>query len=137
MSAYAVKPGSTSHAAASHTRTDLAGTDHGQAGTPATHLRLTRRGRAVFTTLAAVPLVLGAIGIALNGGMAAAEGTAGIGAAAFDYVTIEAGQSLWQLAEAIAPSEDPRDVIADIVNLNQLASEAVQPGQRLALPADY
>ena len=130
MSAYAVKPGSITHAAASTTRT-------GQASTPTTHLRLTRRGRAVFTTLAAVPLVLGAIGIALNGGMAAAEGTAGIGAAAFDYVTIEAGQSLWQLAETIAPSQDPRDVIADIVNLNQLASEAVQPGQRLALPADY
>ena len=130
MSAYAVKPGSITHAAASPTRT-------GQASTPTTHLRLTRRGRAVFTTLAAVPLVLGAIGIALNGGMAAAEGTAGIGAAAFDYVTIEAGQSLWQLAESIAPSQDPRDVIADIVNLNQLSSEAVQPGQRLALPADY
>ncbi|WP_130175950.1 LysM peptidoglycan-binding domain-containing protein [Cryobacterium sp. SO1] len=132
MSAYAVKPGSITHAAASHTRISPA-----QASTPTTHLRLTRRGRAVFTTLAAVPLVLGAIGVALNGGMAAAEGTAGIGAAAFDYVTIEAGQSLWQLAETIAPSQDPRDVIADIVNLNQLASEAVQPGQRLALPADY
>ena len=135
MSAYAVKPGSITHAAASHTRTNP--TQASMPTTPTTHLRLTRRGRAVFTTLAAVPLVLGAIGIALNGGMAAAEGTAGIGAAAFDYVTIEAGQSLWQLAETIAPSQDPRDVIADIVNLNQLASEAVQPGQRLALPADY
>ena len=137
MSAYAVKPGSITHAAASHTRTNHARPNPAQASTPTTHLRLTRRGRTVFTTLAAVPLVLGAIGIALNGGMAAAEGTAGIGAAAFDYVTIEAGQSLWQLAETIAPSQDPRDVIADIVNLNQLSSEAVQPGQRLALPADY
>lgn len=135
MSAYAVKPGSITNAAASHTRISPA--QASTPSTPTTHLRLTRRGRAVFTTLAAVPLVLGAIGVALNGGMAAAEGTAGIGAAAFDYVTIEAGQSLWQLAETIAPSQDPRDVIADIVNLNQLASEAVQPGQRLALPADY
>ena len=75
--------------------------------------------------------------LTVNGGMAAAEGTGGIGAAAFDYVTIEAGQSLWQLAESVAPAQDPRDVIADIVNLNQLTSEAVQPGQRLALPADY
>ncbi|TFC00440.1 LysM peptidoglycan-binding domain-containing protein [Cryobacterium adonitolivorans] len=111
--------------------------NHSPATPPTSHLRLTRRGRAVFTTLAAVPLVLGAIVITVNGGMAAAEGTAGIGAAAFDYVTIEAGQSLWQLAESVAPSQDPRDVIADIVNLNQLSSEAVQPGQRLALPADY
>jgi LysM repeat protein len=111
--------------------------NHSPATTPTTHLRLTRRGRAVFTTLAAVPLVLGAIAITVNGGMAAAEGTAGIGAVAFDYVTIEAGQSLWQLAESVAPAQDPRDVIADIVNLNQLSSEAVQPGQRIALPADY
>ncbi|MGO4784591.1 LysM peptidoglycan-binding domain-containing protein [Cryobacterium sp. W22_MBD10_FK3] len=130
--AYAVQPGSITRATA--TRTPSTGT----AGIPpTTHLRLTRRGRAVFTTLAAVPLVLGAIGIAINGGMAAAEGTAGVGAVAFEYVTIEAGQSLWQLAESIAPAQDPRDVIADIVNLNQLPSEAVQPGQRLALPANY
>jgi len=102
-----------------------------------TRLRLTRRGRVVFTALAAVPIVLGSIAIAVNGGVAAAEGTATVGAAAFEYVTIESGQSLWQLAESIAPSQDPRDVIADIVNLNQLPSEAVQPGQRIALPADY
>ncbi|MCU1447607.1 LysM peptidoglycan-binding domain-containing protein [Cryobacterium sp.] len=104
---------------------------------PRTHLRLTRRGRMAFTTLAAVPLVLGSIAVAVNGGVAAAEGTASVGAAAFEYVTVDAGQSLWELAESIAPKQDPRDVIADIVNLNQLASEAVQPGQRLALPAGY
>ncbi|WEO78651.1 hypothetical protein BJQ94_06345 [Cryobacterium sp. SO2] len=127
--AYAVKPGSIAvrpsigHAAAT--------------GVPRTHLRLTRRGRVVFTTLAALPLVLGSIAVAVNGGVAAAEGTAGVGAAAFEYVTIDAGQSLWELAESIAPKQDPRDVIADIVNLNQLSSEAVEPGQRLALPASY
>lgn len=105
---------------------------------PRTHLRLTRRGRVVFTTLGAVPLVVGSLALALNGGVAAAEDISRVSAtAAFDYVTIEAGQSLWQLAESVAPHQDPRDVIADIVNLNQLASEAVQPGQRLALPADY
>ena len=130
--AYAVKPGLITHAAASPAQAS-----YSRATPPRTHLRLTRRGRAVFTTLAAVPLVLGAIVVTVNGGMAAAEGTGGIGAAAFDYVTIEAGQSLWQLAESVAPAQDPRDVIADIVNLNQLTSEAVQPGQRLALPADY
>lgn len=108
-------------------------------GAPRTHLRLTRRGRVVFTTLGAAPLVIGSLALALNGGVAAAAEDAGHAraSAAFDYVTIEAGQSLWQLAETVAPREDPREVIADIVNLNQLASEAVQPGQRLALPADY
>ncbi|MCY7287185.1 MAG: LysM peptidoglycan-binding domain-containing protein [Cryobacterium sp.] len=102
-----------------------------------TRLRLTRRGRVVFTTLAAVPLVASALAIALTGGIAAAESSsAGRVATAFDYVTIQSGQSLWQLAETIAPRSDPREVIAEIVNLNQLPSDSVQPGQRLALPND-
>ncbi|SDK76128.1 hypothetical protein SAMN05216282_11275 [Cryobacterium psychrotolerans] len=108
-----------------------------------THLRLTRRGRVVFTTLAALPLVAVALVVALNGGMASAEGasdstgadTAGVGSVEFDYVTINPGQSLWQLAESLAPTSDPRDLIAEIVSLNQLTSESVQSGQRLALPA--
>jgi LysM repeat protein len=103
---------------------------------PITRLRLTARGRAVFTTLAAVPLVIGALAIALNGGSALASAP-GAGSASFAYVTVASGQSLWELAETIAPTADPRDVIADIVNLNQLQSEDVQPGQRLALPATF
>lgn len=100
---------------------------------PTTRLRLTRRGRVVFTAMAALPLVAGALGFAVNGGGAAAsDRSAG---QSFDYVTIVAGQSLWQVAEDVAPSADPRDVIADIVDLNRLTSDAVQPGQRIALPA--
>jgi len=99
----------------------------------ATRLRPTRRGRAVFTAAAAVPLVAGALGFALNGGVAAASDR-GPGQS-FDYVTIAAGESLWQVAEDVAPADDPRDVIADIVDLNRLTSDAVQPGQRIALPA--
>ncbi|MDY7543310.1 LysM peptidoglycan-binding domain-containing protein [Cryobacterium breve] len=106
-----------------------------------TRLRITRRGRAVLTAIAGVPLVVGALAIALNGGLAAADGSTLSGASGsattFDYVTIQSGQSLWQLAKRIAPAADPREVIAEIVNLNQLPSESVQPGQRLALPAEY
>ena len=107
-----------------------------------TRLRITRRGRAVLTAIAGVPLVVGALAIALNGGLAAADGntlSSSISGSAttFDYVTIQSGQSLWQLAERIAPSADPREVIAEIVNLNQLPTESVQPGQRLALPDEY
>ena len=109
-----------------------------EAGMPGvtTRLRLTQRGRAVFTTMAAAPLVVLALVIAVNGGVASAS-TAASGAAAFDYVTISAGESLWDVAETFAPAADPRDVIADIVSLNQLASEDVEPGQRLALPSSH
>lgn len=102
-------------------------------------LHLTRRGRAVFTALAAVPIVAVALVLALNGGVAIASGQTadgGVEAVGFEYVTIKSGQSLWQLAESIAPGADPRDVISAIVSLNQLPTTEVQPGQRLALPND-
>ena len=104
-----------------------------------TRLHLTRRGRVVFTTLAALPLAAIALVVALNGGMAAAEGATTVGAAGsqtvgFEYVTVQPGQSLWQLAVSLAPTSDPRDVIAEIISLNQLSSDSVQAGQRLALP---
>src|SRR5690554_5293682 len=57
---------------------------------PQPRLRLTRRGRVVFTTLAATPLVLAALAFALNGGMA----TATVEAGSTDYVTVLSGQSL-------------------------------------------
>ncbi|NQX12992.1 LysM peptidoglycan-binding domain-containing protein [Microbacteriaceae bacterium VKM Ac-2855] len=104
-------------------------------GSTPTRLRLTRRGRAVFTALAAAPIVLGAFGLALNGGGALASGETG--AAEFEYVTVHAGESLWSLAEEIAPSADPRDVIDSIVSLNQLTSAMLEPGQRLAVPTAY
>lgn len=100
-----------------------------------TRLRLTRRGRAVFTALAAVPVVLGAFGLALNGGGALASGAGS--EVRFEYVTVDAGESLWSLAEQIAPSADPRDVIDAIVSLNQLTTAMLEPGQRLAVPAAY
>ena len=98
-------------------------------------LHLTRRGRAVFTTLAALPIVVGAFVFAINGGIAAAGGEQA--GQSFSYVTVESGQSLWQLAETLAPTADPRDVIADIVSLNQLTGTDIEPGQRLAIPAQY
>lgn len=98
-------------------------------------LRLTKRGRAVLTTLAALPLIVAALVFGLNGGMATATSTTS--ATAFQYVTVEAGQSLWQLALQVAPSADPREVISDVVHLNQLSSPDVQVGQRLAIPLRY
>ena len=100
------------------------------------HLRLTRRGRAVFTTLAALPVVIGALVLTLNGGGAVA-GDAQQQGTSFDYITVPAGESLWTLAEEFAPDSDPRDVIDAIMSLNQLTSAEVQAGQRLAIPANY
>jgi LysM repeat protein len=114
--------------------------DHQRTATPAvrTRLRLTRRGRVVVTTLAAVPVLLG-VGLAvLNGGQASAGDAQGSGGAArFDTVTIQPGETLWQLAEETAPNADPRDFVQDVVSLNALDGAGLQAGQQLAIPAKY
>lgn len=69
---------------------------------------------------------------ALTGQSATATSTAS--KADFTYVTVLAGQSLWQIASKVAPNEDPRDFIAAVVSLNGLSSADVTPGQRIALP---
>jgi hypothetical protein len=98
-------------------------------------LHLTKRGRVVLTALAALPLVVAAFFFATNGGGATA--TDEVSSVSFEHVTVQAGQSLWQLAGEIAPSADPRDVVADIVHLNQLDGSDLQPGQQLAIPTQY
>jgi len=105
------------------------------AGAPRPRLRLTRRGRGVITTLAAAPLAIAAFVFALNGGGATA--TLGGSGVPFQYVTVDSGESLWQLAETIAPGADPRDVIEQLMQLNRLESSEVFPGQQLAIPAQY
>jgi LysM repeat protein len=105
----------------------------GDASAP-TRLRLTRRGRIVFTALGAVPLVAWAVITVLGSGGAAADAGAELGARTFEYVTVHQGDSLWAIAESIAPHDDPREVIDEIIRLNGLDDAMVEPGQRLALP---
>lgn len=103
------------------------------AATPArTRLRLTRRGRVVFTGLASVPLVVWAFVAVLGAGAAAADIDAG--GTTFDYVTVGQGDSLWAIAESVDPGADVREVIDEIMRLNGLDDAVVEPGQRLALP---
>lgn len=100
-----------------------------------TRLHLTRRGRVVVTALAAIPVVVGAALFAINGGGAAAIDS---GAQThFSYATVQSGESLWSIAERVAPHADPRDVISEIVALNQLSGTMVVPGERVAIPAQY
>ena len=98
-------------------------------------LRLTSRGRMVFGTLAALPVI--AIALFVGPNVIGAQASADSVQNSFEYVSIAPGQSLWQLAEQVAPQADPREVVADILTLNNLSSGDVQPGQKLAIPAQY
>ncbi len=98
-------------------------------------LRITRRGRIVAASLFGGPLAGLALAVALNGGMAAA--TSEVSADSYEYVSVQAGESLWSVAESIAPTADPREVISAIVRLNQLEDSELHPGDRIAIPLQY
>ena len=52
----------------------------------------------------------------------------------FEYVTVSAGQTLWGLAESLAPNTNPQDWMQEVVNLNNLSTTDLIPGQRIAVP---
>lgn len=60
----------------------------------------------------------------------------GAATASTTYVSVHAGQTLWSLAVEYAPNTDPRDWIDQVQTMNQLATPDVQPGQRIAIPAN-
>jgi hypothetical protein len=101
--------------------------------TSAPRLRITRRGRAVVAALIAGPVAVAIAAFALDGGAVA---TVESSDASFTYVSVAAGETLWDIASSVAPESDPREVVADITRLNNL-SGSVQPGERLAIPAEY
>jgi hypothetical protein len=104
---------------------------------PTTRLRLTTRGRRFLVALIALPLAgILAFG-AINGGAAVASRDDGAPSGAFTEVTVMAGQSLWSIAQEVAPSADPRDVVAAIARLNAIDPASLAAGQRLAIPAEY
>jgi LysM repeat protein len=92
-------------------------------------LKLTVRGRRVVALLALLPIFLAFL---LIGTRAAQADSTGPTTA---VVKVEAGQSLWDVAVAIAPNEDPRSTIWTIKALNGLETSEVQAGQALIIPA--
>lgn len=99
--------------------------------TAATRLRLTPRGRRALASLIVAPLL--AVG-AWSAASAATAGDEPVGP--LRTVTVQYGESLWQIAASIAPEADPRDVVAAIESLNNLQG-SIQPGQELAIPPRY
>jgi Tfp pilus assembly protein FimV len=105
--------------------------------TPVTRLRLTRRGRRVIAFLASLPAVIALAIAILSGGGALASGELGASASEFSTVTVFPGDTLWSLAQEVAPSSDPRDVVDAIMRLNALPSAQLEAGQTLAIPTEY
>ena len=108
-------------------------------GPALTPVRLTQRGRLVVTVMAVLLVAAGSVALAGaaqaigHSGAQARPGTAGV---ALTKVEVRPGQSLWTLAEAYDPNADTRQVIQEILQLNSMSSDQVQPGQVLWMPRD-
>lgn len=107
----------------------MSATTAAQHTTTANHTRLTRRGRVLLLT-ALVAVLFGAFSLGRSVSEAAAPSTQ----PAQHVVTVEHGDSLWTLAQRVAPDNDPRDVVAQIREINDLSSAGLIPGQQLVLP---
>lgn len=92
--------------------------------------RLTRRGRLVLV-LAAVALLLAAISVGRTGSQAATATETG---PVLQQTTVQPGETLWAVAQRIAPRNDPREVVAQIRRINHLPSSSLRSGQQLLLP---
>jgi len=46
-------------------------------------------------------------------------------------VTVQSGDTLWSIAQSVAPNRDPRAVVADLQSRNHLSDVALSPGQTL------
>ena len=95
-------------------------------------VRLTGRGRAAVIGL----FLLLALTVAVLRGAGASQAAAHVGAApATQIVVVQPGESLWSIAERVAPSADPRETIARIVSLNGLTSSVLPAAKALVVPA--
>lgn len=103
----------------------------------ATRLRLTTRGRRVVASIAALPAVVALAFAIVSGGGALASGEGSAPAGTFDQVTVMPGDTLWSIAESVAPGSDPRDVVDAIMRLNALPSGSLTSGESLSIPLEY
>jgi len=95
-----------------------------------TSLRITRRGRVVLGLALALPVMALSVFLASSGALAESDAASND----FEYMTVLSGDTLWSIATMISPHEDPRDVVAKIISLNQLETASLMPGQDIALP---
>ncbi|UZN04918.1 LysM peptidoglycan-binding domain-containing protein [Cellulomonas sp. S1-8] len=134
MSAMAIAPAMPGAARAGSARTVAPRPRSGRSGEASPQparseapLRLTARGR----------VVVWALGLVLAGGAAAAAQADGPAAGTqVQRVVVAPGDTLWGIAADVAsPHEDVRDVVLQLIALNELPSGGLQAGQTIVVPA--
>jgi Tfp pilus assembly protein FimV len=91
-------------------------------------LHLTRRGRLV-----ALLLLLAVLTVAFSVGRVTSTALGDPSAPAAS-TTVQRGDTVWSIAERIAPDADPRKTAIDLMAVNGLGTPELQVGQTLRLP---
>ena len=98
---------------------------------PVPMAKVYRRRRLVV--LAAVAIVIGSVlGLVSFVGSADATPTAEGRAAEAVVVVVESGDTLWSIAQDLAPDTDPREMVHRLSDL--VPSSTLQPGQEIVVP---
>jgi nucleoid-associated protein YgaU len=95
-------------------------------------VRLTGRGRVVVLLVLVAVCVLG-----FSLGHVSTQAASSTGRAQVTAVTVERGETLWRLAQRVAPHTDPRLVVAAIERANHLHGAEVFAGQSLVVPVAH
>ena len=93
------------------------------------HLRRARTVRTLCLALVAAVVLVLVPKVALS--------MSHTGAPAMRSYTVQAGDTLWEIADRNSRGQDLRDVIANIKAINHLSSANIQPGVSLQIPADW
>ena len=93
-------------------------------------VRLTRRGQTLVV-LVALALML----VALAAVRVSTHATSTATPVSYATVVVQPGQTLWTIAQGLAPVVDPRITVAQLIELNHLDGGALAAGQRLQVPS--
>lgn len=96
-------------------------------------MRLTRRGRRLLTAIS-LSIVLSVSWPALVN-MAGASNTSMGNQQLTNWVTVQSGDTLWEIARSISPDRDPREVVWEIKQINAL-SDGLITGERIRIPVN-
>lgn len=96
-------------------------------------LRLTRRGRIVVVlAIALSAFVLGALG-AMSAVASPASSPAPL--QGWSQIVVQPGETLWHIASRTSAQGDPRAVMTEIRQVNELSGSQLSAGQRIWVPA--
>jgi len=96
-------------------------------------LRLTRRGRLVAFSASVATLGAIVIGAGQVAGASGSDSEAS-NSPVPQVVVVQAGETLWGIAREVAPGSDPRGVVRQIRQMNDLGTTPVVPGQSIVVP---